>query len=177
MTSTLNHLIAGVVLHVIQLVRHEQILRRHLVAANQQSLENKEADASWTRGKRASSRLFLFLFRFFPSPFCGPQWTFTAVFWKVFWLTGAKRNKRRDGSRSIWVNSTHAQDEGNWGILNLQNGDWNFATLYQPPLYSSRLDEPVRLAPWTLIGTSRFNVRVYFDRLLIHFRTARNVQP
>lgn len=52
MTSALNHFIPGVVLHVVQLVWHEQILGGHLVAANQQFLENKETNASRTKGER-----------------------------------------------------------------------------------------------------------------------------
>lgn len=36
--AALDHLVTGVVLDVVQLVRHEQILGRHLITADQQTL-------------------------------------------------------------------------------------------------------------------------------------------
>lgn len=38
MTAALDHLVSGVVLHVVQLVLHEQVVRAHLVTAQKQSL-------------------------------------------------------------------------------------------------------------------------------------------
>jgi hypothetical protein len=37
-SAALNNFVASVILHVVQLVLHEQILRAHLVAAEQQPL-------------------------------------------------------------------------------------------------------------------------------------------
>lgn len=64
MTPALNHFIAGIVLHVVQFVCHEQILGWHLIAANQQTLENKEANA-WRRRDGDSLVCCCSVFQFF----------------------------------------------------------------------------------------------------------------
>ena len=72
MTSALYHFITGVVLHVVQFVRHEQILGGHLVAANQQSLQHEEKRMRRERGEKATVslvvRFFQFSFSFYPPP-------------------------------------------------------------------------------------------------------------
>lgn len=50
-TSTLNDLIASVVPHVVQLVRHKQILRGHLVTADQKALQNGNSSRFQNRGE------------------------------------------------------------------------------------------------------------------------------
>lgn len=40
-TAALYYFVAGIVLNVVQFVLHEQVLRAHLVAADQQSLKHE----------------------------------------------------------------------------------------------------------------------------------------